>query len=142
MSLSQDVIMIIFNYTKPFTIKYMSKKKKILLGICYKKNCFNYLQYCKYCWFNFNIAYKFIYKNNIGYKIYQQDKILKYYMFKNRIQNFDFCNYISKTKKNLLIKNLFIDLLNGYKYNYSQYFDYKHIFLFLVIFYNNKNIYV
>ena len=138
MVLSTDIKTILVKYNKPYTIKYMSKKNKILFGICLNCNYCNYLfNRCEYCMVHFNIVYNIVYTTYSNIDI-DENKIHTYYLFKYIIRHLNFCCF---NKYN----ELYFEFLSNFRQDLSIYhinINYKTLFLFFLIFQNKNKIFV
>ena len=116
MVLSTDIKTIIIKYNKPYTIKYMSKKKKNFFGLCLDCNYCNYLfNRCEYCRAYFNIVYNIVYTTyNISNIDIDEKKIHRYYLFKYIIKHLNF-RYFNKYNE------LFFEFLSNLRHDLSIY---------------------
>lgn len=140
MVLSTDIKTIIIKYNKPYTIKYMSEKKKNFFGLCLDCNYYNYLfNRCEYCRAHFNIVYNIAYTTyNISNIDIDEKKIHRYYLFKYIIKHLNF-RYFNKYNE------LFFEFLSNLRHDLSIYhinINYKTLFLFFLILQDKKKIFV
>jgi len=140
MVLSTDIKTILIKYNKPYTIKYMSEKKKNFFGICIDCNYCNYLfNRCEYCRAHFNIVYNIVYTTyNVSNIDISEKKIHTYYLFKYIIKHLNFRCFNKYDE-------LFFEFLSNFRHDLSIYhinINYKTLFLFFLILQDKKKIFV
>jgi len=89
-----NIINIIFNYSKPLTIDFLSHDRKTFYGVCINIRCYECIRFCPTCWKNFNVIYDMIIRLSkiLPLSTFDmiQDKIIKYFIIRQIIRKINF----------------------------------------------------